>query len=231
MKFSQQLQPAVLIRRYKRFLADVEMPDGKVFTVHCPNSGSMLGCSTPGSEVMLSRSNNAKRKYPYTLEMVKAGEIWVGVNTMLTNSLVAEAIRQRIVTEFGLVNQIQREVKTSSHTRLDFLLQGEKGKTYVEVKNCSLVEHGVAMFPDAGTKRGRKHLMELLLLKKAGFGAAVFFCIQRQDGHSFTAARHIDQEYAETLHMVHQCGVMLLAYEAAVNPVGIEIVGPVPVRV
>lgn len=230
MKFNQQLQPAILIRRYKRFLADVEMTDGKVVTVHCPNSGSMLGCSTPGSEVRLSRSDNAKRKYAYTLEMIKSGEIWVGINTILTNYLVAEAIRQGIVTELGHVDQIQREIKTSSHTRLDFLLQGDKGKTYLEVKNCSLVERGVAMFPDAVTKRGTKHLNELLFLKKAGFGAAVFFCVQRQDSLSFAAARHIDQEYAETLERVHKSGVMILAYEAVVNPEDIEIVRPLPVN-
>ncbi len=231
MKFNQSLQAAILIQRYKRFLADVETEDGRLLTVHCPNSGSMRGCSTPGSEVMISRSDNPKRKYPHTLEMVKVDASWVGVNTALTNHLAADAFARGVVTEIGTVDHIQREVKTSPRTRLDFLLQQGERKIYVEVKNCSLVENDVALFPDAVTVRGTKHLHELLSLKKAGFEAAVLFCVQRQDGHFFAAARHIDPEYADTLSLVHRHGVLVLAYEAEVTPEAIEIVGPLPVAV
>jgi sugar fermentation stimulation protein A len=231
MTFNQSLQAAILIKRYKRFLADVETEDGQLLTVHCPNSGSMRGCSTPGSEVMISRSANPKRKYPHTLEMVKAKTIWVGVNTARTNYLAAEAFAKGVVAEIGTVDHIQREVKTSARTRLDFLLQKGKRKIYVEVKNCSLVENDVAMFPDAVTVRGTKHLRELLALKQAGFEAAVFFCVQRRDAHSFTAARHIDPEYGDTLSLVHSHGVLVLAYEAEVTPSTIEIVGSLEVAV
>ena len=191
----------------------------------------MRGCSTPGSEVMISRSDNPKRKYPHTLEMVKVKAGWVGVNTARTNHLAAEAFAKGVVAEIGTVDHIQREVQTSPKTRLDFLLQKGARRIYVEVKNCTLVENDVAMFPDAVTVRGTKHLLELLSLKQAGFEAAVFFCVQRQDGHSFTAARHIDPEYGDTLSLVHRHGVLVLAYEAEVTPKAIEIVGRLPVAV
>ena len=231
MQFNQQLQSAILLKRYKRFLADVELVNGRQLTVHCPNSGSMRGCSEPGSEVMISRANNPKRKYSHTLEMVKVGEGWVGINTGLTNHLFAEALARGQVAEIGAVDRIQREVKVSDHTRLDFLLHKGTRKIFVEVKNCSLVEQNVAMFPDAVTMRGTKHLRELLALKQAGFEAAVLFCVQRQDGTSFAPACHIDPDYAATLVRVHEQGVMVLAYAAAVCPAGIKIVGPLPVRV
>jgi sugar fermentation stimulation protein A len=231
MKFNQPLQAAILIKRYKRFLADIETEDGRLLTVHCPNSGSMRGCSTPGSEVMISRSDNPKRKYPHTLEMVKVKTGWVGVNTARTNHLAAEAFAKGMVAEIGTVDHIQREVKISSKTRLDFLLQKGAKKIYVEVKNCTLVENDVAKFPDAVTVRGTKHLRVLLSLKQAGFEAAVFFCVQRQDSHSFAAAHHIDPEYGGTLSLVHSRGVLVLAYEAEVTPRAIEIVGPLPVKV
>jgi len=231
MTFNQPLQAAILINRYKRFLADVETEEGRLLTVHCPNSGSMRGCSTPGSEVMISRSDNPKRKYPHTLEMVKVKAGWVGVNTARTNHLAAEAFAKGVVAEIGTVDHIQREVKTSSRTRLDFLLQKGARRIYVEVKNCTLVENDVAMFPDAVTVRGTKHLLELLSLKQAGFEAVVLFCVQRQDGHSFTAAHHIDPEYGDTLSLVHRHGVLVLAYEADVTPSAIEIVGRLPVAV
>jgi sugar fermentation stimulation protein A len=230
MQFNQQLKPAILLKRYKRFLADVELANGRQLTVHCPNSGSMRGCSEPGSEVMISRANNPKRKYSHTLEMIKVGEGWVGLNTGLTNHLVAEALAKGQVVEIGAIDRIQREVKVSDHTRLDFLLQSGTKTIFVEVKNCSLVEENVAMFPDAVTSRGTKHLVELLALKQAGFEAAVLFCVQRQDGNSFAPAHRIDPVYASTLARAHDQGVMVLAYAAAVCPAGIDIVGRLPVR-
>lgn len=231
MKFNQQLQSALLLKRYKRFLADVKLANGRQITVHCPNSGSMLGCSEPGSEVMISSSDNPKRKYPHTLEMVKVGRNWVGINTGCANHLVAEALAKGTVTEIGTVERIQREVKVSAHTRLDFLIHSRERKIFVEVKNCTLVEQNVALFPDAVTTRGTKHLRELLALKQAGFEAAVLFCVQRQDGNSFAPARHIDPKYSATLVSAHDQGVMVLAYAATVDPAGIEIVGSLPVSV
>ncbi|MBW2467034.1 MAG: DNA/RNA nuclease SfsA [Deltaproteobacteria bacterium] len=230
MRFKQKLKPAILIKRYKRFLADVELPDKKVITVHCPNSGSMLGCSEPGSPVMISSSDNPGRKYPHTLELVQTGSFWVGVNTARTNKLVQEALEKGVVKELGDLDSITREIKTSAHTRLDFLLEREDKRIYMEVKNCSLAENRTAMFPDAITKRGAKHLMELAALKKQGHAAVVFFCVQRQDADRFIPAHHIDPVYSETLAAVASEGVIILAYRADVNPGGITITRKLPVQ-
>lgn len=228
-QFLRPLEPAVLIKRYKRFLADVELPKGRRITVHCPNSGSMLGCSTPGSPVYISASDNPGRKYVYTLEMVRVGATWVGINTSLTNHLVREAFELGIVTEIGQVDDIRAEVKTSAHSRLDFLLSCGERRIYVEVKNCSLAEDNVAMFPDAVTRRGTKHLHELMVLKKAGYEAVVFFCVQRQDVTSFALAAHIDPVYSKALIEAKRQGVVVLAYQAEVSPRQIEIKHPLPV--
>ncbi len=230
MQFKQQLQAGILIKRYKRFLADVELADRSRLTVHCPNTGSMLGCSEPGSPVMISRSKNPGRKYPYTLEMVRSGSAWVGVNTSLTNKLVREALENGVVQEFGSDLEILQEVKTSEHTRLDFLLALNGRKTYMEVKNCSLAENGIAMFPDAVTARGTKHLLELAKLREQGYGAAVFFCVQRTDADVFSPAAHIDPVYAETLAKVEKIGVLVLAYQADIGPLGIKIARKLPIR-
>jgi sugar fermentation stimulation protein A len=230
MQFKQELQPGVLLKRYKRFLADIELEDGRSITVHCPNSGSMLGCNEPSSPVMISRSDNPGRKYPHTLEMVQTDSIWVGVNTALTNKLVREALENEVVKEFGRLNTIVQEVKTSAHSRLDFLLERGGTRIYMEVKNCSLVENRAAMFPDAVTARGTKHLHELAALKKKGHKAAVFFCVQRQDADYFMPAHYIDPVYAETLVNVASEGVMVLAYQADVSPRGIAIARKLPVK-
>lgn len=231
MQFNQQLLPGILVRRYKRFLADVRLADGSTLTVHCPNSGSMLGCSEPGSPVMLSRSDNPHRKYPETLEMVQAGETWIGVNTALTNRLVREALEQGIVNEFDRLVTIRPEIKTSANTRLDFLLEQQGGgRVFLEVKNCSLAEKRLAMFPDAVTARGTKHLRELAALCRQGSGAAVFFCVQRGDADIFAPAAHIDPLYAETLAAVRAAGVLVLAYQADVSPTEIRIMRQLPVK-
>ena len=229
MQFKQELQPGILLKRYKRFLADIELEDKKLLTVHCPNTGSMLGCSEPGSPVMISRSDNPGRKYPHTLEMVQAGSTWVGVNTSRTNKLVREALEKKVVKEFGRLDAISQEVKTSANTRLDFLLEREGKRIFMEVKNCSLAESRVAMFPDAVTARGTKHLHELAALKKQGHGAVVFFCVQRGDADYFKPAHHIDPAYAEALANVASEGVMILAYQADVNPREIIIARNLPV--
>ncbi len=218
MQFSSALLPGTLVKRYKRFLADVTLENGETITVHCPNSGSMLGCSEPGSRVCLSVSSNPKRKYPHTLEMINNGAYWIGVNTSLTNSLVVEAIEKKQIPELLDFCSITREVKTSEHSRLDILLRKEDAKIYIEVKNCSLAEHGIAMFPDAVTTRGTKHLHELAELVRQGHRGIIFFLIQRSDAVSFTPAAHIDPVYASTLAEVVKTGVEVLAYQAEVTP-------------
>lgn len=228
MHFNPPLTTATLIRRYKRFLVDVELADGSTLTIHCPNTGSMRSCSEPGSPVAMSISDNPKRKYPHTLEMVKSSGTWIGVNTGLTNRLVAEAIENRQITEFQTVTAIRREVKVSGSSRLDLAVSHNDMTTYVEIKNCSLVENNRAMFPDAVTTRGTKHLKELMTLAAQGHGASIFFLVQRMDADSFAPAAHIDPVYSETLKAAADSGVMVLAYQADVSPSGIEVVRKLP---
>lgn len=230
MQFGQTLQSGKLVSRYKRFLADVVMDDGRLLTVHCPNSGSMLGCKEPGSPVLISLSDNPKRKYAHTLEMVQVGTTWVGVNTARTNGLVAEAISGGVVAELAGIETIRPEIKVSEKSRLDFLLTRGDEQVYVEVKNCSLALDRAAMFPDAVTTRGAKHLGELLVLRRSGYRAVVFFCVQREDVDYFSPADHIDPQYGETLREVAAQGVEVLAYGAALSPEAITIVRSLPVR-
>ena len=230
MKFPSPLIHGNLIKRYKRFLADIELLNGEVITVHCPNTGSMLSCSTPGSAVALSVSDNPKRKYPHTLEMIKGNSTWIGVNTARTNGLVAEAILDGTISNFGRVKSIKREVKTSNHTRLDLQLFTDTEEIYVEVKNCSLAQNNWAMFPDAVTTRGTKHLNELIRLKNEGRQSCIFFLVQRMDADIFSPASQIDKVYAQTLNEAAKRDVMVLAYQAEVTPQGINVVRPLSLQ-
>jgi sugar fermentation stimulation protein A len=221
-------QTGVLLKRYQRFLADVLLDDGQALTVHCPNSGSMRGCSTPGSAVVISRSDGAKRKYAWTLEMVREEGVWIGVHTGRTNHLVREGLKSGVIDDFGEIGMITPEVVVSEKSRLDFLLATDMGKVYLEVKNCSLAEKGVAFFPDAVTSRGARHLHELVRLAEAGSGAAVLFCVQRGDAALCKPAAHIDRVYAETVAWAAGKGVRFLAYQAEVLPEVIRINRKIP---
>lgn len=229
MRFEGQLQPASLVRRYKRFLAEVELPDGGRLTVHCPNTGSMAGCLAPGNPVLLSSAANPKRKYPQTLELIQVAGFWVGVNTARTNHLVREALLVGVIEEFGPVVELRAEVEVGGGTRLDFFFRAGERRVYLEVKNCTLVAEGRAMFPDAVTARGTKHLVALTRLAAAGFAAAVLFCVQREDATSFSPAALIDPTYSQTLRQAWRAGVLVLAYQAAVRPEGVTIVRRLPV--
>jgi sugar fermentation stimulation protein A len=162
--------------------------------------------------------------------MVQVGSIWVGVNTSLTNKLVREALENGIIKEFGVPDKILQEVKTSAKTRLDFAFEFHGKQTYMEVKNCSLAEDRIAMFPDAVTLRGKKHLLELDMLHHQGHGAAVFFCVQREDVDHFSPAADIDPAYAKTLKQVAEEGIMVLAYIADVSPREIKVTRKIPVK-
>ncbi len=228
MQFPSPLTDGILLKRYKRFLADIHLIDGNIITAHCPNTGSMRTCSTPGSAVCLSTSDNPKRKYRYTLEMIKSGDTWVGVNTTRTNGLVAEAILNGHIAEFRHVDRVTAEIKTSSHTRLDLRIVQGGCNTYLEVKTCSLAIDGCAMFPDAVTTRGAKHLQELTRLVEEGSAAVMFFLVQRMDAVRFAPAVHIDPAYGKALKQANAAGVRILVYQARVNPEGIEIVNALP---
>jgi sugar fermentation stimulation protein A len=218
-----------LLRRYKRFLADVELPDGTEVTVHCPNSGSMRGCADPGSPVVLSRSSNISRKYPHTWELVHAAGCWVGINTALPNHLVREGIELGIVTELQGYGRIRQEVNYGSErSRIDLLLE-EPGLCYVEVKNVTLVEDGMARFPDAPTIRGQKHLRELMAMVADGARAVNFFVVQHANATAVAPADTIDPAYGKMLRQAAMAGVELLAYQATVTPTEIVLCRPLPI--
>jgi len=229
MKLPHTLVPGRLVRRYKRFLADVELTDGRVVTAHCPNSGSMLGCALPGSPVLLSRSVNPSRRLPYTWELVQVDSVWVGINTALPNRLVREGIERGIVTELQGYGRIRQEVcYGGERSRIDLLLE-EPGLCYVEVKNVTLVEEGVARFPDAVTTRGQKHLRELMAMIESGARAVNFFVVQHAGARSVAPADAIDPAYGGLLRQAARAGVELLAYQASVTPAEIVLCSPLPV--
>jgi len=218
MRFTSRLIRGTLILRYKRFLADVRLANGAVVTAHCTNTGSMMGCKEPGSAVYLSRSNNENRKLRYTWELIKANDTWVGINTMHPNKLVPEAVESGVIKELCGFQTVRREVKVSTHCRLDLCLEGTNGACFVEAKNVTLAFNGVAAFPDAVSERGTKHLKELIRLRRKGHRAAILFIIQRGDCSAFRPADEIDAEYGRWLRRAIAAGVEALPYRARVTP-------------
>ena len=208
------LQDGVLLRRYKRFLADVEMPDGSVVTVHCPNTGAMTGCAEPGSRVWLSISDNLKRKYPHTLEIVQTGQGYVSVNTGRANHLVAEALQQGRVAGLPAPLSVKAEAKIpEGDGRFDFLVGDEGGNVSVEVKSTTLlVGEQVGAFPDAVSSRALKHLQALARRVAAGERALLIFCAQHCGIEQVRPAAEIDAAYAEKLAEVCRLGVEVQAY-------------------
>ncbi len=219
-----------LIKRYKRFLADVRLDTGETITVHCPNSGSMKGCAIEGAKVWLSTSDNPKRKYAHTWELIKAPDTYIGINTLVPNRLVKQAIEQNLIEELSGYESVRAEVKTSAHTRLDLMLEHSDGsKCYVEIKNCTLVEDGVASFPDAVTTRGQKHLEELEHLVAQGHRGVIFYLIQRTDASVFKPADSIDRVYGEKLRHAVEKGVQIVTRDTRISTKEIMISNPVHV--
>jgi len=233
MRFECPLIEGMLIRRYKRFLADVELPDGRVLTVHTPNTGSMRGCAEPGMRVWIRDTGNPGRKYPYSWELVEARPgILVGINTALSNRLVREAIEAGRVPALRGYRSIHSEVPYGrERSRIDLLLSdGPAPDCYVEVKNVTLVEGDTALFPDAVSVRGTKHLRELAAVVEEGARGVIFYCVQRQDARLVRPASAIDPVYAENLCDVLCSGVEALAYRAAASTTEIRLDVPLPVE-
>ncbi|WP_243372013.1 DNA/RNA nuclease SfsA [Geotalea sp. SG265] len=224
------LIPAVLIRRYQRFLADFALESGEIVTAHCPNSGSMKGCAVPGSPAFLSRCDKPGRKLCYTWELVRADGCWVGINTGLPNRLVHKAIECGVVTELQGYEAIRPEVPYGTNSRIDLLLTRGDERCYVEVKNVTLMEDGRALFPDAATVRGQKHLRELMEMVRLGHRAVNFFVVQRPDCNSVSPADAIDPEYGRLLRLAAAAGVELLAYQAQVGEETIYLQRPLVVQ-
>ncbi len=231
MKFADPLIEGRLIKRYKRFLADVELIDGGVVTAHCANSGSMLGVKEPGSEVWLSAADNPNRKLRYTWELVRVGDGLVGINTGRPNRLVAEAVAGGAIDELAGYATLRREVKYGRNSRIDLLLEDpSRPPCYVEVKNVTLRrDGGAAEFPDAVTARGAKHLEELTDMVAAGNRAVMVYLVQRGDCDRFAVAADIDPAYAAGLARARAAGVESICRACDVSVDGITVARPLPV--
>lgn len=233
MRFPAPLVEGRLLRRYKRFLADVRLPGGEEITAHCANPGAMLGLLAPQARVFLSESDNPARKLRYSWEVVEAdfgrGPEYVGVSTALPNTLVGTALRAGFFHEFEGWPQVRREVKYGAASRVDFLLEGEgRPPVYVEVKNVHLMrEAGLAEFPDCATARGAKHMRELADMARAGSRACVVFLIQMK-ADRFKLARDLDPAYARAFDDALAAGVEVIALSCDVSPEGIAIARRVP---
>jgi sugar fermentation stimulation protein A len=235
MRFQRPLIPATLVRRYKRFLADVLLPDGQAVTAHVANPGAMTGLAIAGAKVWLSKSDSPSRKLAYSWELVEAdfgaGAELVGVNTAHPNAIVAEAIAGGRVAEILGYPDIRREVKYGARSRVDFVLGGDgRPACYVEVKNVHLMrDTGLAEFPDAVTARGARHLAELATMVAAGQRAVMLFLVQIGSAGRFALARDIDPTYGRAFDVARAAGVEALAYRCRIGLDGIDLADRVPI--
>ena len=217
MKFKERLLQGYLIKRYKRFFVDIKYKN-KIITGHCPNTGSMMGLLNIGNKIWFSESDNLNRKLKYTLEIIEVEKKMVGINTLLTNKIVLEALNCKKINSLIKFNDIKTEVKFSNNTRFDFLLLNNKEKCFLEVKNVTLVRgKKMAEFPDAITSRGTKHLNELCNAKKKGYQSYILYLIQREDCDSFKIAKDIDKKYKIAFDKALKSGVKILCYDCKLN--------------
>ncbi len=227
-----ELIEAKLLRRYKRFLADVELPDGQQITVHCPNTGAMTGCAEPGSRVWLSVSASKTRKYPHTWELVETTRGMACIHSARANKVVKQAFEQGVIPGFAAYPTISSEVKYGSNSRADLLLEGTPGRIYVEVKSVTLcADSGQGLFPDAVSERGRKHLLELESVVDDTTRAIMFFCAMHGGVERVSAAGEIDPRYRDTLASVIEQGVEVMAWGARVTQEGVVLERPLPFSV
>ncbi|MEM8677060.1 MAG: DNA/RNA nuclease SfsA [Cyanobacteria bacterium P01_G01_bin.67] len=232
MSLIYQYSPLIqgrLIKRYKRFLADIELDTGEVITAHCPNTGPMTGIYLPDSLVQVSKSDNPKRKLAYTWEMIQIGSTWVGTNTAIPNRVVKLALQQKLLTELAArYKTVRTEVPygKDNKSRIDFLLTGEDNQPviYVEVKSVTLSNNNLALFPDTVTTRGQKHLRELTNLVPEAKAVMLYF-INRGDCDTFAPSDSCDPQYGELLRQAVAQGVEVLPYRFEITPQGISCLG------
>jgi sugar fermentation stimulation protein A len=236
MQFGQPLLPGTLVKRYKRFFAEVALADGSVVTAHCPNPGSMLSINMPGSPVWLSKSDNPARALKYTWELVDVGGTLVGINTGLPNRLAVEAVQAGAIPALAGYGSLRREIRYGTGSRIDLLLEDSQRPTcFVEIKNVTLRRGRDAAqpveFPDSVTERGFKHLHELMAVVRAGQRAVTLFVVQRSDAPSFRVAADIDPRYAQALQQAVVAGVEVLCYSCDVSLAGVRVTAPVAIMV
>jgi len=227
MKFDKPLTHGTLIQRYKRFLADVKLDDGEKTTAHCTNSGSMKSCLEEGAEVYMTPVDDPKRKTKFTWEMIKINGSWVGINTNVPNRIAFEAVQNNKIEQLSGYDTVKREV-TFENSRFDIYAENSQEKAFIEVKNVTLKDGKFARFPDAVTKRGKKHLESLMRVKEQGMRAVMLYVIQRKDIDIFAPAGDIDPEYAEILVQAFRKGVEIIPVQASVTPEEIKISNEIP---
>lgn len=230
MRFNTPLIHGKLIKRYKRFLADVLLDNGETVVAHCTNSGTMLSCLETGADVYLTPVNNPKRKTRFTWEMIRINQNWVGVNTGWPNVLAYEAIKNQEIEKLKGYSLVKREVKFDD-SRFDIYCENKQEKCFVEVKNVTLKEDNLALFPDAVTIRGQKHLKTLIRVKKQGYRAVMLYIIQRSDVLGFAPARNIDPDYAIALELAINNGVEVIAIQAKITPESIVLKHELPLQI
>ena len=223
MNFKNILISGVLIKRYKRFFADVKIKD-TVVTAHCPNTGSMMGLLRSGNRVWLSKTDNPKRKLKYTLQIIETDTAKVGVNTLLTNKIIFNALHDKEIKEFKNIQNIYREVKFGKNTRFDFLVSEENKRSFIEVKNVTLSrKKGIAEFPDAITARGLKHINELIKASNQDYNIYLLFLIQRNDCKRLEIAKDIDPAYYKLLKKAVKKKLNILCYDCKFLTKGIKL--------
>ncbi|GAB3476718.1 DNA/RNA nuclease SfsA [Marinomonas epiphytica] len=232
MDFPNLLLSGRLIKRYKRFLADIELDTGEVITAHCPNTGSMKRCQQENARVWVSKSDNPKRKLAYTWELVEVDQQYLAcINTGYPNKLVGEAIKNGVIKELKGYQSMKAEVKYGEKSRIDWWLANDDEQCFVEVKNVTLLEEGNhGFFPDAVTDRGRKHLLEMAAMVKQGHRAVLVFCVSHTGIEEVAPAGYVDEKYARTFEQVIEQGVEVLAYRVDITTQGMKISHSVPVR-
>lgn len=232
MEFARPLVRGDLVRRYKRFLADVTLESGETVTAHCPNSGSMMGLSAPGLAVWLEPTDNPARKLRYGWRLVELPDgHWAGIDTQTPNRVVGEALRARLIPTLAAYGTVRAEVRYGTRSRVDFLLE-EPGlpPAFVEVKNVHLRRSGtLAEFPDSVTTRGAKHLGELARVVADGARAVMLYVVQRTDCTALALARDIDPGYSAAAEAARMAGVEMMAHRCAISPAGVVLDAPLPV--
>ena len=217
MKFKERLLQGTLIKRYKRFFVDVSY-NNKVITGHCPNTGSMMGLLNKGNKVWFSKTDDPNRKLKYTLQIIEVNKKKIGINTLVTNKIVREALDKKKIKKLNKFVDIKNEVKFNENTRFDFLLKNKKQKCFLEVKNVTLLrDRKTAEFPDAITSRGTKHLNELINAKKKGYEAYILYLVQIEECDAFKISNDIDPEYKKTFDKALKNGVKILCYDCKLS--------------
>jgi sugar fermentation stimulation protein A len=232
MNFTAPLIPGRLVRRYKRFLADIELANGEIVTAHCANPGAMLGLNMPGLTVWVEPNDDPKKKLAYAWRLVAFGAHWAGIDTAIPNKVVGEALRDRRIPAFAGYTDLRHEVRYGTSSRIDFLLTGAGlPDTYIEVKNVHLMRQpGLAEFPDSVTARGAKHLAELSAMVVAGHRAVMLYCIQRTDCDRLAIAADCDPNYAAAFIRARAAGVEAMAWACAISTGEISLDRPVRIE-